>query len=73
VKFVENEKYLYTYIKGNGFLRYMVRNIIAAAIGISQNKVLVPMRVLINKKDNTILKDIAPAGGLYMNEVSYYE
>ena len=73
IKFVENSKYLLVYIKGNGFLRYMVRNIIAAALGISTNKVLVPMRVLINKKDNTILKDIAPASGLYMNEVTYHE
>ena len=73
IKFVENEKYLHVHIKGNGFLRYMVRNIIAAAMNISKNKLNMNLKRLIYQKDNTILKDIAPAGGLYMNEVKYYE
>lgn len=73
ISFVENDKYLYVYIKGNGFLRYMVRNIIAAAMNISKKKLPMPLKLLIQKKDNTILKDIAPAAGLYMNKVSYHE
>lgn len=71
IKYIENEKYLYVYIKGNGFLRYMIRNIIAAGMVIAKSKAHFSMRQLLNKKDNTLLKDIAPASGLYMNEVTY--
>jgi hypothetical protein len=28
---------------------------------------------IIHKKDNTLIKDIAPAGGLYLNKVEYYD
>lgn len=73
VKFIENEKYLHIHIKGNGFLRYMVRNIIAAAMNISKDKMSISMLSLVGMKDNTILKDIAPSSGLYMNEVTYNE
>ena len=71
IKFIENDKYLYTYIKGNGFLRYMIRNIIAAGMVIAKDKTHLNMRQILNKKDNSLIKDIAPASGLYMNEVTY--
>lgn len=71
VYFEENSHYLYVFIKGNGFLRYMVRNIIGAAVTIAQEKTAYTLQDIVNKKDNTIIKDIAPASGLYMNEVVY--
>jgi tRNA pseudouridine38-40 synthase len=73
IKFVENNHYLYIYIKGNGFLRYMIRNIVASAMTIAKNKTVYSMRQLLHKKDNSIIKDIAPSGGLYMHEVIYDE
>jgi tRNA pseudouridine38-40 synthase len=73
ISFVENDHYIYTYIRGNGFLRYMVRNIIASAIIVAQNKTSLDLLGIINKKDNNILKDIAPSGGLYMNKVKHYD
>lgn len=73
VRFVENEKYLYVYIKGNGFLRYMVRNIIAGAMAVATKKMSISLKQLVLKKDNTVLKDIAPSGGLYMNKVKYHD
>ena len=59
------------YIKGNGFLRYMIRNIIAALINISSGKADYTIDSLLESKDNSILKDIAPASGLFLNNVEY--
>ena len=73
IKFIENDHYLYVYITGNGFLRYMVRNIIATAITIAKKNTQYSLLQIIEKKDNTIIKDIAPASGLYMNKVKYYD
>lgn len=73
IEFVENDHYLYVYITGNGFLRYMVRNIIATAITISKKRTQYTLLQIIKKKDNTLIKDIAPSGGLYMNKVTYYD
>lgn len=72
-EFVENDHYLYVYITGNGFLRYMVRNIIATAITVAKKRTPFTLLQIIKKKDNTIIKDIAPAGGLYMYKVKYYD
>ena len=73
ISFAQEGHVLLVYIKGNGFLRYMVRNIIAYAMNISKNKTKLSLLDIIKKKDNSIMNDIAPAGGLYMNEVKYYE
>ncbi len=71
VKIVKREDALYTYITGNGFLRYMVRNIIGAAVKISKNEVEYTMDFLLSKKDVTLVKDKAPANGLYLDKVKY--
>jgi len=60
------------YIKGNGFLRYMVRNIVVACMLIAKGKVSYNIKDLLEAKDNTILKDIAPSSGLYLYEVNYF-
>ena len=73
IEFVENDHYLYVYITGNGFLRYMVRNIIATAITIAKKRTPFSLLQIIDKKDNTIIKDIAPACGLYLNKVVYHD
>jgi len=73
VDFIENDHYLYIYITGNGFLRYMVRNIIATAVTIAKKRTQYSMLQIIAFKDNTKIKEIAPASGLYMNKVKYYD
>ncbi len=73
VRFVKNDHHLEVYIKGSGFLRYMVRNLIAAAMTISQGKCDYTMEYLLKHLDNNTLKDIAPAQGLYMNKVEYFD
>ena len=59
------------YINGNGFLRYMVRNIIAALIVISNKRENFTIKSLIKAQDNSLLRDIAPSNGLYLNNVEY--
>lgn len=61
------------FIKGNGFLRYMVRNIVAALVLIASGDVTFTIDSLIRAEDNSILQELAPSGGLYLNEVTYYE
>jgi tRNA pseudouridine38-40 synthase len=73
VRFVENEHYLYIYIKGSGFLRYMIRNLVGSAMAIAKHRTTYTMTQILMNKDNTIIKDIAPSSGLYMNKVTYYE
>lgn len=73
INFVETDTHLEIYIKGNGFLRYMVRNIVGYAMAIAKDKVDLTLLDVIKSLDNNLIKDIAPAGGLYMNEVIYYE
>lgn len=59
-------------ITGNGFLRYMVRNIVGTLIAVGENK-LEPIKVkeILEKKDRIYAKKTAPACGLYLKEVRY--
>ena len=71
IEVVQSNDYILTYITGNGFLRYMVRNIIAAAVNISNCKLKYTMEYLLTSKDVTLLKEKAPASGLYLDGVEY--
>ncbi len=70
---VEKEGNIVTiYIKGNGFLRYMVRNIIGFILDINEGKYSVnQIEDIINKKDRTSIGVMAPSSGLYLNRVFY--
>ncbi len=63
--------YVYVHIKGNGFLRYMVRNIVGAIIAINQGKLNYSITELLELKDVNLIKDKAPANGLYLYDVKY--
>lgn len=71
ITFNEDEYVLKVFIKGSGFMRYMVRYMMMAAHLIGSQQLAITMPELINRKDNTILKDKAPAEGLYLYEVEY--
>lgn len=71
VSFDENDTELKVWIKGTGFMRFMMRNLIMAAYLIATNQLDYSMKDLIEQKDNTILKLKAEAGGLYLVNVSY--
>lgn len=59
-------------ITGNGFLRYMVRNIISACVLIASKQVDFTIHDIFNKQDNQMIKRLARPEGLYLNNV-YYE
>ena len=66
-----DDYFTYIYIKGNGFLRYMVRNIIGAIYLISTGKLDYSVQELIELKDVTLINEKAPASGLYLYDVKF--
>ncbi|MGS0972581.1 MAG: tRNA pseudouridine(38-40) synthase TruA [Candidatus Izemoplasmataceae bacterium] len=71
VSFEENGTEIKVWIKGKGFLRYMVRNLIMAAYLIATEELSISMEELLRSKDNTLLRHIASPSGLYLYDVSY--
>lgn len=67
----QDEKIIITF-KGDGFLRYQVRNMVGVLIKIGENK-LSPDAVekIIESKDRTKAGKTAPAQGLYLVDVEY--
>jgi len=59
------------YIRGNGFLRYMVRLIINHVINFATKKTDIDILDIIKEKSRTHTKDLAPASGLYLNKINY--
>ena len=58
--------------KGNGFLRYQVRNMVGMLIRIGENKISPDIvDKIIESKDRTKASKTAPAEGLYLTEVIY--
>ena len=58
--------------KGNGFLRYMVRNITGTLINVGENKIK-PKDIedILNSKDRRKAGKTAPSAGLYLSNVKY--
>ncbi len=65
------DNHLHITIEGNGFLRYMVRNIVGALVSINKGKLKHSIDELLELKNVNIIKDIAPACGLYLYKVKY--
>ncbi len=72
-KIVVNDNILLIIFKGNGFLRYMVRNLVGILISVGEGKIM-PKEIvqILNFEDRTKAGKTAPASGLYLNNV-YYE
>ncbi len=68
---IENEKIIITF-KGNGFLRYQVRNMVGILIKVGENKIE-PKEVneIIESKDRSKSGKTAPPQGLYLFDVEY--
>jgi tRNA pseudouridine38-40 synthase len=60
-------------IRGNGFLRYMVRYIVQALIDSNLGRSTYTIEELLQRKDPSLLGKMAPPGGLYLNDVCYDE
>ncbi|MCH5164870.1 MAG: tRNA pseudouridine(38-40) synthase TruA [Clostridiales bacterium] len=65
-----NGRFIAFYITANGFLYNMVRIIVAQLMRVGKGE-NVDMRELIEKRDRSYAKDIAPASGLYLHDVVY--
>ena len=72
IAFKEADNILTIDITGNGFMRYMVRNIVGTLIAVGEGKIK-PSKVkeILDKKDRIYAKKTAPACGLYLKEVKY--
>ena len=58
--------------KGNGFLRYQVRNMVGILIKVGENKISPEtVETILESKDRTKSGKTAPAMGLYLYEVKY--
>ncbi len=67
----ENDKLIITF-KGNGFLRYQVRNMVGLLIKAGENKVSTKdVEKILESKDRTTSGKTAPAVGLYLYNVTY--
>ena len=72
VNIKKNDNYLVLSIKGNGFLKYMVRIIVCILIQIGLEKYDVNViNDIFDNKINFNYKKVAPAEGLYLNKVEY--
>lgn len=59
-------------VNADGFLKYMVRNIVGLLLEINENKKNIKdIPFILESKDRTKLGLCAPAGGLYLNKVNY--
>ena len=67
----QGEKIIITF-KGNGFLRYQVRNMVGILIRVGENKISKEdVEKILKSKDRTTSGKTAPAVGLYLTEVTY--
>ena len=75
VKYIRIErvnKIVNIYVNANGFLKYMVRNIIGLLLEINEGKKKIEdIDKIIESKDRTNLGICASSNGLYLNKVNY--
>ncbi len=59
-------------IRGNGFLKQMVRNLVGTLLHLERNKGSIgDLRAILEAKDRRVAKATAPAHGLYLYRVEY--
>jgi tRNA pseudouridine38-40 synthase len=67
----EGEELIYT-VRGNGFLRHMVRNLVGTFLLVGKGTVsLEDLRRILDARERTAAGATAPASGLYLVEVEY--
>ena len=72
ITIIEENNHIIITVTGNGFMRYMVRNIVGLLVSVGENK-LEPIKVkeILEKKDRIYATKTAPACGLYLKDVKY--
>lgn len=57
--------------EGNGFLRYMIRILVYALVQIASQKIDVSITDILKERSRKHTKNLAPASGLYLDEITY--
>ena len=71
-KVEQNNNKLVITFKGDGFLRYQVRNMVGILIRVGENKISTEdVEKILESKDRTTTGKTAPPEGLYLSEVTY--
>ena len=71
-KVEQNNNKLVITFKGDGFLRYQVRNMVGILIRVGENKISPEdVEKILESKDRTTTGKTAPPEGLYLTEVTY--
>lgn len=68
---IKNKNELILVFEGNGFLRHMIRILVYALIQIAKGNLSQTITDIIKEKSREYTKDLAPAGGLYLEEITY--
>jgi len=72
IKIEEENDIIKIYISSNGFLKYMVRNIIGLLLEINEGKkTKEDIPIILSSKDRRTLGTKSPPNGLYLNKVEY--
>ena len=68
----EDDGYLLFEIEGNGFLRFMVRNVVGTLVDVGLSKITpADFRRILLAKDRNLAGKTAPAHGLFLMRVKY--
>ncbi|MBI9008927.1 MAG: tRNA pseudouridine(38-40) synthase TruA [Tenericutes bacterium] len=68
---IQKQNELTLVFEGNGFLRYMIRIIVFALVQISNGNLELSISDIIKEKSREHTKNLAPAAGLYLEEITY--
>lgn len=72
IKIKQNKSKIEIYINADGFLKYMVRNIIGLFIELNEGKKQIKdIKQILESKDRTKLGIKAPSNGLFLNKINY--
>jgi tRNA pseudouridine38-40 synthase len=64
--------HVYFEIEADGFLKYMVRNIVGTLVHIGQNQIPPEqIKTILEKRDRNLAGPTAPARGLFLLKVNY--
>ena len=69
---LENDDTILFHIEANGFLRYMVRNIVGTLVDVGRGKVTtLDVKKILLSKNRNLASATAPARGLFLMQVNY--
>ena len=72
IKYKKRQKILYLYFESEGFLRYMIRNIVGLLIDINENKKSInDIDEIFKSKNRCSLGVTAPGVGLYLEKIEF--